>query len=106
MLGLCKMIDQSDIEFYRRHGYLVVADVFTRGEVDDIRLATEDLVAKSVLTMRRQRDRRNFLRMQSQTRQGTIKTQHNSAAQDTAPHIAFARRSWAPSLLWCLRTGS
>ena len=37
----------KQVEFYRRHGYLVVADVFTSDEVADLRLATEDLVAKS-----------------------------------------------------------
>jgi phytanoyl-CoA hydroxylase len=41
------MISQQDVAFYREHGYLVVADVVSSAEVEELRRVTDEFVANA-----------------------------------------------------------
>jgi phytanoyl-CoA hydroxylase len=41
------MISQADVAFYEQNGYLVVRDVLSRGEVEELRRVTDEFVEKA-----------------------------------------------------------
>ena len=41
------MISEADVAFYQQHGYLVVQDVLSRSEVEELRRVTDELVEKA-----------------------------------------------------------
>ena len=41
------MISEQDVAFYRENGYLVVADVLSGAEVEELRRVTDEFVEKA-----------------------------------------------------------
>lgn len=44
------MITQTDVDFYNEFGYLMVRGVFNQEEVDDMRVATDDVVQRAAMS--------------------------------------------------------
>ena len=96
------MIDEQDVTFYRENGYLVVREVLSRSEVEELRRVTHEFVEKARQSARDEIYDLEDTHSATEPRVRRIKTPHlwhpSYAAMVRHPNILEAlKRLWGPS---------